>query len=230
MNEAERVKEEVKERFLHHVGNVIRTYRKRRGIERHVLASALGCDDTTLSRYELGSADIKASTMAYISVLCNFPMRKYTEIYADEPAAIVFNFEELIKISAPVKHRKSKNTSTNIPPKPRLEFDEKEWKWVMKESYLQLDKSPDIDYYMWTPESLEETFLDYIQADVNKHKYRLMLHLMDMVDEETGHGTRKCPNNLKVLIRASIKYILSSGDYELTQRLLAYRKKIAGEE
>ena len=48
------------------------------------MANEIGVNESTVSRYEHGKADISASTMAYISYACEFPMREYVEKYDPE--------------------------------------------------------------------------------------------------------------------------------------------------
>ena len=224
MDHRDQAKEQAKERFLQHIGSVIRKYRNRNSIDRHTLASALGCDDSTVSRYEHGTSDIKASTMAYISVLCNFPMYKYTELYGREPAAVVEDFKKLVKISAPVKHRKPLKDQSNRPPKPKLVFNEATWQWDMKESPVL---STEIS--MIEPESAEVTdyfFEEYINQMCDSSKRDLLLHLSNMVDDVTDSGRKKCPRDLQTVIRASVKYVINDKDRDIARRLMAYYERL----
>ncbi len=221
MNKDNHIKEQTKERFLQHIGNVIRSYRSRNSIDRHTLASALGCDDSTVSRYEHGSSDIKASTMAYISVLCNFPMYKYTEIYNKEPAAVVEDFRKLVRISAPVKRRKANSDTGNKPPRPRLVFDDKKWEWTMQE-IVPVDYDVINNDAAFVIEQSESYFADYILQQEDKAKLSLLIHLSEIVDKETDGGNKKCPGELKTLIRSSIKYISSDKNRNTQKRLKAY--------
>ena len=213
-------REEAKERFLQHIGSVIRSYRHRNGIDRHTLASALGCDDSTLSRYEHGKSDIKASTMAYASILCDFPMYKYTEIYNREPAAIVDDFKKLVMISVPIKRRKHRDIS-NRPPKPRLVFDEKAGEWIMKET-TPIEEPDVISVDVFPDENADTFFIDYITNRLDQGKSMLLSQLLDLVNAETANGTKKCPKELKNLIRSSLKYVISDKDKGLAARLTAY--------
>lgn len=213
-------REEAKERFLQHIGSVIHSYRNRNGIDRHTLASALGCDDSTLSRYEHGKSDIKASTMAYASVLCDFPMYKYTEIYNREPAAIVDDFKKLVMISVPIKRRKHRDIS-NRPPKPRLIFDEKAGKWIMKET-TPIEEPDVISVDVFPDENADAFFVDYMANCSNQSKAMLLTQLLDMVNVETDNGRKNCSKELKNLIRSSLKYVVSDKDKSLAVRLTAY--------
>ncbi len=216
------LKEQVSERFRKHIGKVIRQRRNKVNISREELAGAIGTDPSTLSRYENGKLDIKASTMAYISVLCNFPMYKYTEIYDKEPAAIVDDFKKLVAVSVPVKRRKNTNTS-NIPPKPTLEFDRETWKWVVKEtpSILQPDV-PEICTNFISEGVSDDYFIEYIISQPERNKTLLLAQLADIVDTETDHGKKKCSKELKNLIRSSLKYIISDKDRGRAEMLMAY--------
>ena len=212
----QQVMEQVKEQFLSHIGYVIRTYRKQKGIDRNVLASSIGVDASTISRYELGNSDIKASTMAYISALCNFPMRKYTDIYENNPALFVENFKKLVQVSTPIKHRKNARNS-NIPPRPKLEFDKNDWKWVMKESvditskiYLEKESSMDID---------DNLFREYISKD--EQKALVLSQVAYIVDLITLNGKR-CPYEVRKLVRSTIRYLTSDKDHELSKSLTEY--------
>ncbi len=67
------------DRFLKHVGNVIRTKRRKHGISAKAISKHLKISESTLSRYETGKSDIGARMMAMISEYVKFPMKDYTE-------------------------------------------------------------------------------------------------------------------------------------------------------
>ena len=222
--EKARVMEQAKERFLHHVGGVIRTYRNRNGIERKELAEALGYDPVTISRFELGTADIKASTMAYASVLCDFPMYKYTEVYDREPAAVVDDFKTLVGITIPKKRRKPAKKD-NRPPKPKVVFDYGKGEWIMMEVPESKALYGDDEPVYKTDESDDVFFCDYIESDMQK--LQLLTYMAEIVDTETMHGNKKCPAELKNMIKATLKYLTNDKNKQLHQRLLMYYNGIS---
>ncbi len=224
--EKAKIMEQAKERFLHHVGGVIRTYRNRNGIERKELAEALGYDPVTISRFELGEADIKASTMAYASILCDFPMYKYTDVYDREPAAVVDDFKTLVKITLPKKHRKPAKQVDNRPPKPRVVFDEAAEKWVMKEAIVvDVGSLDDYDELRYPLDEADNTFFcDYMSN--NSQKMRILTYMAEMVDMETMHGNKKCSVELRNMIKATLKYLTSDKNRQFHNRLSMYAKGI----
>lgn len=68
------------EEFRQHIGKIIRKKRKACKLKQKNLADMLGVQEGTVSRYESGKGEIKASTMAYISHFCHFdPSAYFTE-------------------------------------------------------------------------------------------------------------------------------------------------------
>lgn len=63
--------------FRRHIGRIIRKNRKRSGLKQYNLAKMLGVEEATVSRYENAKAEIRASTMAYISHICDFDLIEY---------------------------------------------------------------------------------------------------------------------------------------------------------
>ena len=216
-------REEIEKRFREHVGKTIRVYREKNNIPRAELADHLGVDSSTLSRYELGTTDIKASTMAVASVACNFPMRKYTDIYDNEPAALVEDFKKLVKIGHP-RRKRNKAKQDNRPPKPKIAFNENEWKWEMITSTESIEPS-----FKLEPEPVSDGFLmEYIAYSADQSKREFLSWISEFVDIETDGGRKKCSKELKALIRASLKYIVADTDKRTTKRLMAYIEQLYG--
>ncbi len=65
------------EAFKEYIGGVIKRYRKYRGYRQSWLARDLGIAEATISRYEKGKSEIKASTMAHISHIFDFDLIEY---------------------------------------------------------------------------------------------------------------------------------------------------------
>ncbi len=216
-------REQIQNRFVEHIGKTIRRYREKNNISRNELADHLGVDPSTLSRYELGTADIKASTMAVASVACNFPMRKYTEIYNDEPAMLVDDFKALVKIGYPHKRRTNAKPD-NRPPKPKVIFNDDEWKWEMVVSAQPImpEDKPE-------PEPISDGyFKEYISYSAEHSKREFLAWISEFVDAETDGGRNKCSRELKALVRAAIKYIVSDPNKAVVERLTAYIERLDG--
>ena len=65
------------EAFKRHIGAVIKKHRKYSGYRQSWLAKDLGIAEATISRYEKGASEIKASTMAHISHILGFDLIEY---------------------------------------------------------------------------------------------------------------------------------------------------------
>lgn len=224
-NELEHIREITKEQFLAHIGETIRRYRKINSIPRDVLAAHLGCDSSTLSRYELGRSDIKASTMAYASIACNFPMSKYTEIYDKNPAAVVDDFKTLVYISTPRRKKTDKTKDSNLPPKPNLKFDKNTWQWIMVKQLPE--ESPVLHEEPVSEPVSDSFFMEYMSNPSSDTKRILISQISELVRVETENGQRKCSKELKSLARATIKYVITcGGNKRQEQRLMLYARHI----
>ncbi len=76
MTNKEQRKAKVKS-FLEHIGRVIRRHRRMVGHSQENLGDSLRIKGPTVSRYEHGKSDIKASTMAEISEIYGFDLIEY---------------------------------------------------------------------------------------------------------------------------------------------------------
>ena len=83
------------EAFKKHIGTVIKRYRKYRGYRQSWLAKDLGITEATVSRYEKGLSEIKASTMAYISHVLDFDLIEYVP----DALSVSQKFSELVRSS-----------------------------------------------------------------------------------------------------------------------------------
>lgn len=83
------------EAFKKHIGTVIKRYRKYRGYMQSWLAKDLGITEATVSRYEKGASEIKASTMAHISHILDFDLIEYVP----DGLTISQKFSELVRFS-----------------------------------------------------------------------------------------------------------------------------------
>ena len=130
------------------------------------------------------------------------------------------DFKKLVMISVPIKRRKHRDIS-NRPPKPRLVFDEKAGEWIMKET-TPIEEPDVISVDVFPDENADTFFIDYITNRLDQGKSMLLSQLLDLVNAETANGTKKCPKELKNLIRSSLKYVISDKDKGLAARLTAY--------
>ena len=73
----------ITERFLANIGRVIQRYRMKTGYSQEDLGAKIGLKGASVSRYESGKYDIKASTMSQISQVCNFELIEYVLSDAD---------------------------------------------------------------------------------------------------------------------------------------------------
>lgn len=139
--------EVVKEAFLANIGMVIKKYRIKSNKSQDNLASELNIDRSSVAKYENGTTDIKASTMAYISQILDFPLSEYMYDAKAErlPGDKPIPFDEVLKgLSSIIEEQKEKvrkrkaekaqASSEKVipkrPPKPDLIYSESEG-WIM---------------------------------------------------------------------------------------------------
>lgn len=97
------MEQEVKDKieaFKKHIGKVIKRNRMKCGLKQQNLANILGVTEASVSRYEKGRTDIKASTMAHISHVCDFDLIEYV---LDDGLSLSRKFYEMTRMG-------------NIPP------------------------------------------------------------------------------------------------------------------
>lgn len=83
------------EAFKRYIGAVIKKHRKYSGYRQSWLAKDLGIAEATISRYEKGASEIKASTMAHISHILDFDLIEYIP----DGLTISQKFSELVRFS-----------------------------------------------------------------------------------------------------------------------------------
>ncbi len=83
------------EAFKRHIGAVIKKHRKYSGYRQSWLAKDLGIAEATISRYEKGKSEIKASTMSHISHILDFDLIEYIP----DGLSISQKFNELVRSS-----------------------------------------------------------------------------------------------------------------------------------
>ena len=83
------------EAFKRHIGEVIKKHRKYSGYRQSWLAKDLGVAEATISRYEKGKSEIKASAMAYISHILDFDLIEYIP----DGLSVSQKFNELVRFS-----------------------------------------------------------------------------------------------------------------------------------
>ena len=83
------------EAFKRYIGAVIKKHRKYSGYRQSWLAKDLGIAEATISRYEKGASEIKASTMAHISHILDFDLIEYIP----DRLTISQKFSELVRFS-----------------------------------------------------------------------------------------------------------------------------------
>lgn len=134
----ERKMEIVKDAFLANIGSVISKHREKQGLTQEYLAKEIGADRSSVTKYEKGSTDIKASTMAYISLILGFPLSEYMhDAQADNlPGDKPIPLDDILKDLSgwenvpKTKKKAAKSIVSDRPPKPDLVYSESEG-WVM---------------------------------------------------------------------------------------------------
>ncbi len=229
--------EAIKSSFLKNIGEVIKKHRKQVGWNGDSLGKEIGVSRGAISRYETATADISASAMAKISVVLDFPLREYIEVFdscrlpGDRPRTMNDEFKKLIEDLA--KKKPYKNIAPyalkilDRPPKPGVVFNKEKGEWELKPvekddivcSKSDIDCAEFIQLHSHLDLQEEgEFFNDYIENQAPEKK-----ELLELVYEISCNETHKS-SDIKPLLSATINFITKDNDSGMEQRLKAYRK------
>lgn len=202
------------------------------GWSEQALGNEIGVDGSTISRYENGKGDITASSMAYISQACGFPMREYVEkfdparIPGDESIPIDKEFKELVGyVSQKEPLDEIKAVDQDFPPRPSLIKDLENRQWVMVEKG-QVISHPSyiddaLDWDILNDDENEETqfFRDYMGSEEMGVKRALLRATYKAVQQASMNG-----DTLKTLTKNALAYIIKDPDRDVHDRLKRYKK------
>ena len=218
-------------RFREYVGTVIRAGGNRAKYTMNDMADYLDCNVSTIDRYEHGEIDITASLMATFSVLLDFPMRQYTEAYQEKSAEADILFKHLVRNSRKPKKPEGLTVEydymigSSKPPRPGLFFNDVtgEWEMVHREpKYTSSSKKKPAP-----PTANDDVmFRNYMNAEKNAGKLDMLQKTASLVNEETQHGEKECPDCLKKLARAVIDYIAYDQNKTVQRRIKRYQKAV----
>ena len=238
--------EKAQEVFLKFVGEVIKKYRKKKNMNQTELGNYLGLSHSAIVRYEDGSGNITASQMAAISLILDFPMRRYIEIKKtskqkpwDSPIPIDTIFYELIKEYETAQVKKEKSA---IAEKPRIslttsirsgfisDFSSRQEKWEAKraenEEKIQKKKQKrDAFLNKAAKENIELISMNFTRyfENAEPEKVELLYNTYEIVLQwrESNKRYDELPT---ALISAVLNYITTDDDKETEKMLKLYKK------
>ena len=229
---------DIKETFVTNIGKVIARFRNKKSWTLKRLAAELKMSDSQVHRYERGDDQIKASTMALISVILGFPMKEYVTEFdkdhfpCDNTVPIDVKFREIVKYAGYAAKKKQTDHAMReqqgLPPKPKLRYNYQIQKWEIDpiQPAATLPSKP-VMKYMTQKQYAEYQqdrifFVDYINNTDISGKGMLIDYAYELIQNPEVMGCSE--KNAASFTKAIINFVVSDVDKGFQKRLMAYKR------
>lgn len=227
----------IKDTFVKNIGRIIARFRNKKSWTQKRLAMALKKSDSQIYRYEKGDDNIKASTMAHISVVLGFPMKEYVTEFdkdhfpCDSTVPIDVKFREIVKYAGDAAKKKQADKDLrgqqNLPPKPKMTFNYQKFEWEIDKSQPAALPSSKTVMEFVTPKQYTEYqqdrlfFVDYINNTDVSGKGMLIDYAYELIQDPEVMGCSE--KNAASFTKAIINFVVSDVDKSFQKRLMAYK-------